>query len=323
MEKKKFLRKFITVWCACLVIVLALAVPSTARELVELERGCNLNLTYKYESSLFEGEEVSVYKVADFTLDGMYELSGDFASYPVDVVNIKNQDEWNAVCDTLVAYVAADSVLPTATAKTNADGVASFADLEVGLYLVSGVVADYVDDGTVVFADFLISVPGLDEEDKWVYDVNATPKSAYHEPVYEEIEYSVVKLWKDSFNEDKRPNSIKIDIVKDGKVEKTVELSAKNNWSYSWKALADGSAWLVVERNVPKDYTATFETKQATFVVTNTYTPGQQPPTGDDFNSTPYIVAICVCGLLLIALGVVRYNKENKEIIEAEENEAV
>lgn len=320
MESRKNLRKIITIWLACIILVLSLAVPATARELVELERGCTLNLTYKYESSFFAGEEVIIYKVADFTLDGLYELAGDFAEYPVDVVNIKNQDEWNAVCDTLVAYVAADSILPAATATTNSDGVASFEDLEVGLYLVSGVVADYVDDGTVVFADFLISVPGIDEADKWVYDVDAKPKSVYHEPVYEEVEYSVVKLWKDSSNESKRPKSIKIDVIKDGKVVETVELSAKNNWSYSWKALEDGSSWLVVERNVPKDYTATFETKQTTFVVTNTYTPDQQPPTGDDFNSTPYIIAICVCGLLLIVVGIIRYKKETEE---TKENEAV
>jgi len=320
MESRKNLRKIITIWLACIILVLSLAVPATARELVELERGCTLNLTYKYESSFFAGEEVKIYKVADFTLDGLYELAGDFAEYPVDVKNIKNQDEWNAVCDTLVAYVAADSILPAATATTNSDGVASFEDLEVGLYLVSGVVADYVDDGTVVFADFLISVPGIDEADKWVYDVDAKPKSVYHEPVYEEVEYSVVKLWKDSSNESKRPKSIKIDVIKDGKVVETVELSAKNNWSYSWKALEDGSSWLVVERNVPKDYTATFETKQTTFVVTNTYTPDQQPPTGDDFNSTPYIIAICVCGLLLIVVGIIRYKKETEE---TKENEAV
>ena len=126
METKKGLRKFVTVWLACLILVLALAVPSTARELVELEKGCTLDLAYKYQSTLFEGEEVKVYKVASFTLDGMYELTGDFAAYPIEISNIKTQDEWNAVCDTLVAYVAADSLMPAATAKTNSDGVASF-----------------------------------------------------------------------------------------------------------------------------------------------------------------------------------------------------
>jgi len=78
MESRKNLRKIITIWLACIILVLSLAVPATARELVELERGCTLNLTYKYESSFFAGEEVKIYKVADFTLDGLYELAGDF-----------------------------------------------------------------------------------------------------------------------------------------------------------------------------------------------------------------------------------------------------
>lgn len=309
MKRKKNLRKAFAVLVACLILTLAFAVPTSARELVELEKPCTLDLTYKYEETFFEGEEIKVYKVADFTRVGVYELTDMFDEYPIDISDIKTQDEWNAIRDTLVAYIAADSLVATATATTNADGVASFTDLSVGLYLVGGIITDYIDDGTIEFADFLISVPGLDEDDKWVYDVDAMPKSVYHEPVYEEIPYSVIKLWKDSGNEDKRPEDVDVEIFKDGELVESVKLSADNDWKYSWIGLDDGSVWTVVERNVPEGYTLTMENKEATFVVTNTFVP-VEPPTGDSFDAQPYIIAICVAGALLIVLGIIRHKKE-------------
>ena len=313
MERKKNLRKTFVVLVACLILTLAFSVPTSARELVELDEPCTLNLTYKYDETFFEGEEIKIYKVADFTLVGEYVLSDMFDEYPIDIENIKTQDEWNAVRDTLVAYIAADSLVATATVTTNADGVASFENLSVGLYLVGGIITDYIDDGTIEFADFLISVPGLDEADKWVYDVDATPKSVYHEPVYEEIEYSVIKLWKDSGNEDKRPAAVEIEIFKDGEIVETVKLSKDNDWKYSWIGLDDGSVWTVVERNVPDGYTLTLEKKDATFVVTNTFIP-VEPPTGDSFNAQPYIIAICISGVLLIVVGIIRHKKESESV---------
>ena len=313
MERKKNLRKAIVVLVACLILTLAFSVPTSAREIVELERACTLDLTYKYEETFFDGEEIKIYKVADFTLVGEYVLSDMFDEYPINIGDIKTQDEWNAVRDTIVAYIAADSLVPTTTATTNADGVASFDNLSVGLYLVGGIVTDYIDDGTIEFADFLISVPGIDEADKWVYDVDATPKSVYHEPVYEEIEYSVIKLWKDSGNEDKRPNAVEIEIFKDGELIENVKLSSENNWKHSWIGLDDGSVWTVVERNVPEGYTLTLEKKDAAFVVTNTFIP-IEPPTGDSFNAQPYIIAICVSGVLLIVVGIIRHKKESESV---------
>ena len=312
MNKKVNLRKVLFVLVACLVASLMFSMTVSARDFVEVDRACTLDLTYKYEETCFEGVEIKIYKVASFNVVGEYELAGDFADYAIDVVNVKSQDEWNALSDTLAAYVAADSLVPTKVATTGADGVASFTEIEVGLYLVSGAVTTYIDDGTIHYDDFLISVPGLDDEENWIYDIDSVPKPVYHEPVYEEIEYSVVKLWKDAGYENKRPEGINVDIMKDGELVESIVLTAENNWSYSWIGLDDGSVWQVVERDVPEAYTVTFEQKDFAFMITNTYIP-EEPPTGDSFNAVPYIVAMCVSGALLIVLGVIKSKKDSAE----------
>ena len=312
MNKKVNLRRVLFVLVACLVASLMFSMTVSARDFVEVDRACTLDLTYKYEETCFEGVEIKIYKVASFNVVGEYELAGDFADYAIDVVNVKSQDEWNALSDTLAAYVAADSLVPTKVATTGADGVASFTEIEVGLYLVSGAVTTYIDDGTIHYDDFLISVPGLDDEENWIYDIDSVPKPVYHEPVYEEIEYSVVKLWKDAGYENKRPEGINVDIMKDGELVESIVLTAENNWSYSWVGLDDGSVWQVVERDVPEAYTVTFEQKDFAFMITNTYIP-EEPPTGDSFNAVPYIVAMCVSGALLIVLGVIKSKKDKAE----------
>ena len=161
MSKKRNLCKAFIVVIACLTVIMMFSMTSVARDFVETDRKCTLDLTYKYEETFFSGVEVNIYKVASFNKVGEFELAGAFADYAVDVVNVKSQDEWNALADTLAAYVVADSLMPTATATTNENGVAAFADLEVGLYLIGGFIAEYIDNGTVQYDDFLISVPGV------------------------------------------------------------------------------------------------------------------------------------------------------------------
>lgn len=312
MVKNNILRKAFLTIIACLIMTLLLSTPLTARELVDTDRACSLDLTYKYEETFFADADVKIYKVAGFSVEGVFELTGAFENYSVDVVNVKSQDEWQALAETFSAYVVADAIAPTATATTDAQGTASFADLEVGLYLVSGVTADYTDGGTITFGEFMISVPGLDDDDKWIYDVDAFPKPVWHEPDYEDVEFRIIKLWKDSGNEDKRPIDIKVDIYKNSSLYESVVLSENNNWTFSWTAIEDGSSWKVVERDIPEKYTVTFENRETSFIITNTYGP-ESPPTGDSTSIMPYIIALCASGVLLVVFGIIRRKKEQSE----------
>ncbi|MBQ2504149.1 MAG: Cna B-type domain-containing protein, partial [Lachnospiraceae bacterium] len=55
---------------------------------------------------------------------------------------------------------------------------------------------------------------------------------------FEETEVKVTKVWDDSDNEEGfRPDSVTINLVKDGKVLESIELNAGNEWTYTWKKL--------------------------------------------------------------------------------------
>ena len=66
-----------------------------------------------------------------------------------------------------------------------------------------------------------------------VKDFDITNK---HTP--ETVSYKVTKVWNDNNNQDGiRPKSITVKLYKNGKIEKTVTISAANNWTYTFENL--------------------------------------------------------------------------------------
>jgi hypothetical protein len=130
---------------------------------------------------------------------------------------------------------------------------------------------------------FLISLPQQLSNGEYNYDVVVSPKIQATE-FEDTVDYSVVKVWKDSESEagtvgstsgnvetdGKRPSSIEAQLVGDGEVFDTVKLNAANNWRYTWKDLNATVEWKVVEKDVPDGYSVVSELQNTTFVITNT-----------------------------------------------------
>lgn len=102
----------------------------------------------------------------------------------------------------------------------------------------------------------------------------------------------VNKVWND--NNDaagKRPDSITVQLLKNGVVEKTETLSVSNNWRTRWDGLNNGYTWTVSEAGVPTDYNVFVSGNGTSSVtITNTYVAPEEPivtpedptvPTGD------------------------------------------
>ena len=148
----------------------------------------------------------------------------------------------------------------------------------------------------------------------WQYQVEVNAKGEALPPIEpdEELELSVLKLWKGDEGQNDRPESVEIEIFRDGVSYETVILSEENHWAYTWFAKDDGSTWTVIERNVPQGYTMTVEERQSTFVLTNTWTPtypddpGKPPQTGDTSNIMLYVLLMTLSGTMLIISGVTR-----------------
>lgn len=291
---------------AVLTLVLLLSFVSftaQAATRVDTNAPSSLTLTHGYDGQGFAEVSVRIHQVATISEFSEYTLTGAFSELPVEINTIRTQEEWNQVASTLSAFVVSESIAPGWEAVTGEDGTVHFANLPQGLYLVEYVRVEY-ENSYYHFDSFVISVPSLDDQDQWVYDVVAKPKSVYREILPDPITYTVNKLWKDEGHQHLRPQSVSIDLYRDGEFVETVVLSAENNWTYSWTTRDDGAIWQAVETDVPDGYKVTLEQKGNYFYVTNSYNvPVPPPQTGDTANMQLYLILMCAAGLGLIVLG--------------------
>lgn len=286
-----------------------------AKEAVDTARACSMQITYSADGKAFEGETVKIYKAAELSSDFKYTVRRELAKYSVDMSNVTAQSEWNGITAAIASYIIADNIQPDKTAVTDNEGKVSFSGLSCGMYFVSAV---RVQRESLIysFEAFLISVPNLNENGAWNYEVSAFPKVTVTEPTLQEISYKAVKAWRDTGNTAKRPKNIEIEIYKNEVFYKKQTLNADNNWSCSWNAVDDGSVWTVAERNVPKGYAVSitepnnaFSKTEKVFSVVNIYR-GDDPETGDVADVMRYIILMCVSGIVLITVGIIMRKKK-------------
>lgn len=294
----------------CLWIILLIPIQAYALTPLEPDRACSLKLTYAHNGSGFPDLQIEAYRVAEAFPDGSFELISPFAESHANIHGITSQQEWKDTATTLVAHIAANQIRPDLTKKTDDKGVATFTGLETGLYLITEIQVEN-DTGHYIFDTFLVYLPTPLQPEGFDYDVEAIPKCSSYVP---KTEYKVVKLWKDSGASGSRPSSVTIEIRKDTVLVETVTLKSANDWSYSWKVLAnDTGKWTVSEKDVPSGYTVSISEKDATFTVTNTKQTTTTPPkTGDTFALRPWVMVLCLsgCGLLIIGTSQARRKKQ-------------
>lgn len=304
-----------------LICCLLPPMPVWAAETVEPGRACSLTLIYSKGELTFPNCEIEIFRVAEQLGDGSCKPVAPFDQYPVRINGITSQKEWQDTANTLTAYVITDWIPPTHSDKTDSNGRVFFQNLQPGLYLVRGVTAEN-DQGSCRFESCMIFLPTPRSDGSLDYDLEVKPKGTFtpdpDDPDYpiepdeqEEVPYKVVKLWKDSGYSAQRPDSVTVEIYKNGILQKTVILNADNNWTYTWNAPVNDDVWMVVERNGAENYTVRITSKGNTFTITNSrQAPAGEPPkTGDSFPLLPLILVMCLSGILLQAMGIFRKRK--------------
>lgn len=114
-----------------------------------------------------EGVEFSCAKVAEIT-DGSYVLEAPYQNLDIDLNQLKTAKEMEEAA-LKFASLGQDGI----RTKTDADGVAVFGDLDVGVYLINATDHTGYDDVT----PFLVSIPSWDETSgEMLYEVTAEPK---------------------------------------------------------------------------------------------------------------------------------------------------
>ena len=282
------------------------ASTSEAKDPIAVDAACSLTMTYRAGEISFPDVQVRIYRIADVSADFQYTLTEDFAGSQLSLNGISSQAEWNTIRTTLDMYIAANAPAPSAAALTDGDGTVHFTDLPVGLYYICPI--SCAQDGfRYYFASGLTALPTLDAASDWNYHTVIQPKADADNPTSEDLEYKVLKVWKDD-GLTKRPTSVTVNILHDGTVVKTVTLSDENNWFYSWFAEDDGSRWSVIERDVPEGYIMTVEEHTTTFAIVNTFPdrPDEpEPETGETANLGLYITVMCLSGIMLLVLSAI------------------
>ena len=309
MVKRKIAILLLLCFCLCFLPWNVRAVSTEdAVEPIRPGELCTLTVSYCCDGIAFADVPVKLYKIANVTADFYYSLTEAFAGTELILNGIQTAGEWNVVRYTLEAWILAQNIPAERTATTDANGQVCFENLETGMYLA---VVGEVNQGALwyYFDSALVALPGLGTDGFWQYQVAVNAKAEWLPPIEpdEEISLKVLKLWKGDEGRNDRPESVEIQIYRNGVIHETVTLSEENHWAYSWTAKNDGASWVVVEQNVPAGYRMTVEARERSFVVTNTRTtdepPVPPPATGDTFNLLVPIVLMSISGSMLILLG--------------------
>lgn len=298
--KKGILRSVIVTLC----LLMLLGSLSVCAAQIDTSHPCSLTLTYAKGDVIFPGLKIHLYRIAEMENVGAFQKVSPFDGYPIELLNVTSQTEWNEIAATLRGYVQADGIVPYRTQTTDQEGRAVFSNIETGLYLVSGAEKE-IGDTLYTFYDFMITLPGA-QDDTITYDVAARPKSEQSEPTEQEKEYTILKLWKDDGNSHRRPTSVTVDILKDGALAETVVLDAANDWTYTFTCPDGKGRWSAVERNVPAGYTVKVTERDTAFVIVNAWSePGpDSPDTGDTLPWRFGIAVLCIAGLAAVIFGV-------------------
>lgn len=276
---------------------------------LDTDAEAKLTLTYQKKGKTFPGLRIGIYRVAEAHATGAFTLIDPYAGYPINIHGITEQAQWTHIATTLHAYIVADGRKPDYVAETDEAGIVQFAGLKTGLYYVQEAVAENAD-GTYIFNRFLVYLPTPNGDGTYTYAVDAKPKCTEFIP---KNHYTVTKLWQDDGNKENRPKEVTVDIFKDGVLQETKILNADCNWSYTWSVSGeDQSQWTVAERNVAEGYKVTIQQSGSNFSIINTCetNPDAPPLTGDSFNPLPWVLVMCISGVLLIIVAI--YSRRKK-----------
>lgn len=300
-----------------MLILVSLIIPldvfakmtSDCKELIDINRLTNLTLNYSYDDYNFDDVSVKLYYIASINKDFDYQLESEFKDYSIIINGIKTHEEWDILKQTLESYIKADNIKELESYSIK-DNKVEIENLKAGLYFIETEKIDK-EDYTLLFDSFLLNMPDLNEDGYWNYDVDVYPKAQSFTPKYEIVNYTVTKEWKD--DKENRPQSIDVEIYKDGEVISNQILSSSNNWTYDWETVDDGSIWTVIERNVPDGYKVSILNSGRNFIIVNTSSNYEEsnPQTLDNINLYFYLLIISLIGLVL---GIISLFLNNKKV---------
>lgn len=245
-------------------MIAAMAVPGLN---VMAAANGTLTLVCRTETTILSGMKWDIYSAAERDSEGELQLVEPFSDYSISFED-KSVSGFLEVAKTMENYVVVDNISPLKPSQTSdANGELSFTGLDVGLYLLVGQNVT-IDDITYIPSPMLVE---MTEEGETVIDLLAYPKFTLRPTrVGTEEVLTMKKVWNDDDNlKALRPTAIKVEIYRNGELFDNVELTAENDWFYSWTGDPDDD-WRIIEREIPVPYTVIYKMNDVQYVVENT-----------------------------------------------------
>ena len=273
----------------------------------------SLTITYQYQEAALNNADISLYRLADWSAKGGYAPTGDFAdhtTYPVDW-DILNADQQTLrdFANTMAGYIAVNKPAAASTHQTDSAGVTTFNQLSDGLYLA--VVAPYQGNVlTCQTAAMLVALPNVHKDAAEQRTLSIEPKADCAVPPTDTI--NVTKVWKDK-DQSKRPESVKMNLLQDGKIYDSIILNAASGWKHTWTKLETGHEYNVVEANVPGNYTALVDRENNDYTVTNTSKPESAKTGANVAIIAAIVVVLAIAGIAIILIVRKKSGKEDDD----------
>lgn len=203
--------------------------------------------------------------------DNDYVFEGDFAGYRATLGDkSKSMLEWDTETvanagETLKRKAVSAKIKPRDEGVTNSRGSVSFSGLEDGLYLVWGDVL-IVGDTTYIPSAIFFEMTG---EDTAV--LNAYPKIVLRTQSSTVVNYSARKVWENDTDQPwNRSTTIVVERYLNNVYYDDITLKEENDWLYEWVGTY-GQAWMVVEKEIPENYSVSYKDNGVQYLITNTY----------------------------------------------------
>lgn len=280
----------------CLIVVLLIALPITAyAQDLDFNRLGSIHVTLleKNGTSPIAGAELSIYHVATAALNSSGNLSYNYTEAFEDCGVAIDDTELSIK---LEQFLNAHFVIAT-KAVTDSLGTAICTGLPLGLYFVE---QSNTVEGFAPCKPFLVTVPLL-SDGVYHYNVEATPKTE----VAKLTSITIKKVW-NTDETSKVPNSVTVQLLRNGIVAKTATLNAQNQWHITFSDMPESDDYSVQEINIPQGFTVTYAKNGYNYTVTNTAALIQ---TGQLTWPIPVLAFI---GVVLIIVGTVILRKERR-----------
>ncbi len=263
------------------------------------QQPCSLtiNVTTADNSAQVSQIKVGLCKIASLQ-EGKYELTDAFSTSGISVENILNKTNSNHNAE-IYRYVI-DNNITYDTATTNSEGSAVFSNLNQGIYLVF-----CENSQSLTFSPYMVSLPAV-VNGNLVYNVTSEPKTINSKDNVKNIYVKI--LWHDNNNYgEKRPQTIIITLLRNGKPYKTAELSEACNWEYTFRDVPADGVYTIRQGNI--DHYETYYEGDAEngFTVTNiliTESPIMSfVKTGINNGAIPIAIIILISVFVLIVIS--------------------